>query len=87
MQQVDYMHIDQVGIRSVAFSPDGTLLAGGGDDARLRLWDARTGKELRAELHGFDIGVPVFSPDGKRIISGSDDGALKRWEANRPEGP
>jgi hypothetical protein len=31
-----------------AFSPDGTLVAGSGNDCTMRLWDVATGKEIRA---------------------------------------
>ena len=49
----------------------------------VKLWDARTGKELRAELHKFDISLPVFSPDGKRLAFATWPGA----EPGRPRPP
>jgi RNA polymerase sigma factor (sigma-70 family) len=74
---------------SVAFSPDGKLLAAGMYDHRIRLWEMPSGKEL-APLKGhtapvFDI---AFSPDGKLLVSGSGDGSIKVWDmvARKEEG-
>src|SRR5262249_41759967 len=58
-------------LTSVAFSPDGELIATGGDDETLRLWEARTGQALLV-LHS-EIGPPevvAFSPNGGFIAAG-----------------
>src|SRR5262249_2650907 len=49
------------GYGSVAFSPNGKRLVGGG-----KVWDAETGKELLT-LKGHTGRVIVFSPDGKLL--------------------
>ena len=75
-----YGHTDTV--YSVAFSPDGKLLASVGDnDSTIKLWDVATGKE-RATLkgHKHDVMSVAYSPDGKTLASGSADKTIKLWD-------
>jgi WD40 repeat protein len=52
-------------VNSIAFSPDGKLLASGGNDGTTSLWEVATGKELhRIEGRNGECVFVTFSPDG-----------------------
>ena len=73
-------------IESVSISPDGAIMAVGGDDSVITLWNVSDGTKIRT-LHGHDTVAGIvgliyglsFSPDGKILASASTDQTIKLW--------
>jgi WD40 repeat protein len=71
-------HTDAV--NTIAFSPDGKMLASGDCVGAIRLWDTATGKELATFNHEPRRAWSLaFSPDGKTLASSSPSRVLL-WE-------
>jgi WD40 repeat protein len=71
-------------VNSVAFSPDGQILAaGGGKEVRLRY--KSSGNELNLLSHEKTVTTVAFSPDGKRLASGSTDMTVRVWNLEKPK--
>jgi WD40 repeat protein len=65
-------------VGSVAFSPDGTMIASGCDDT-IKLWNLE-GRLLKTFFgHQGCVLSVAFSPDGTTIASGSDDTTIRLW--------
>jgi len=68
-------------VNSVAFSPDGRLLASGSRDRTIRLWDVEAGQVVRTLSGHTDwVSSVAFSPDGRLLASGSDDRTIRLWD-------
>ncbi|MFI5458781.1 MAG: WD40 repeat domain-containing protein [Isosphaerales bacterium] len=65
----------------LAFSPNRDVLATGGMDGSINLWDATTGKELKPALAGNvgDVTDLIFTQDGKTLASAHSDGTIILW--------
>jgi serine/threonine protein kinase len=69
-------------VEALVFSRDSALLAGGGSDRAIRVWEtAQDGLALKYVLkgHGSNIKALAFASDHHRIASGSQDGTVRLW--------
>ena len=71
-------------VRTVACTADGRLLASGGDDGKIHLWELPQGKP-RPPLEGHKLWVSAlaFSPDGRLLASGGFDRRVRLWDVAR----
>ncbi|MGF1936522.1 MAG: NACHT domain-containing protein [Nostoc sp. ChiQUE02] len=75
-------------LKSIAFSPDGNLLATGSEDCRIKLWDINTAECIKTlEGHIDWVWSLSFNPDGQILASGGGnyDKTVKLWDINTGE--
>jgi WD40 repeat protein len=69
-------------VYAVAFSADGVLLAVGGDDRWVKLYDVQSGEERGPTLPQLPYSVSslAFSPQGRLLVAGCDGSQMKFWD-------
>jgi WD40 repeat protein len=69
------------GFFTVAFRPDGRLLAAAGTDRLIHIWEEKSGREvLTLRGHDNDIMRLAFSGDGRYLVSCGQDWTVRVWD-------
>ncbi|KAH7193954.1 uncharacterized protein B0J16DRAFT_395986 [Fusarium flagelliforme] len=73
--------LDDIHVLSVCFSPDVPCLATGSQDGLIRIWDLRSGGEIKVlRGHKGEVAAVSFAPQGGILVSvGADDRAVVLW--------
>ncbi|MGW1364980.1 NB-ARC domain-containing protein [Streptomyces chartreusis] len=68
-------------VRELAFSPDGSMLAAGGDFPQVRVWDVATDRcAVSLPADATAVRALAYGPDGTGILAtGGDDGTIRLW--------
>ncbi|MDX3539848.1 WD40 repeat domain-containing protein [Streptomyces sp. MB09-01] len=74
-------------IRTLAFSPDGRLLATGDIGGNTRLWNLPAGpsRSLKLSGHTGQVYDLAFSPDSRLLASAGADGTVQLWNTHAGE--
>ena len=82
---VSVLSVDSGSVRSLAWSPDGSMIVAGGN-GNITVYDSETLDILSQDVnaHTSRVNDVAFSPDSSKIASGGNDGALKLWQVLSP---
>lgn len=68
-------------VQCVAYSPDGRLIASGGPNHQINLWDASSGKLIRKLPSESSANHLAFTPSGQQLLtSWSNSGLIRVWD-------
>jgi periodic tryptophan protein 2 len=75
-------HFSEVG--ALSFSPDGTYIASGGDDAKLKVWVASSGYcFVTFSEHRARVTDVAWTPSSNAVLSASLDGTVRAFDLVR----
>ena len=67
-------------LSALAFDRSGAVLASGGFDNVVHLWDVDAGQlRLSFDGHDLDVNSIAFHPDGVHLVSASEDDTARIW--------
>ena len=79
-QEIGLLTAHASAVECLAFSPDGRILASGGNDGTILLWHRSTGAQKVLTRSTESVSNLAFSPDGETLASGSG-GTIRFWDA------
>ncbi|MEH2127972.1 pentapeptide repeat-containing protein [Nostoc sp.] len=76
---------DSEWIKQIVFSPDDRILASGGYDHTIKLWNVQTNCEIKTLETYSSIMDLAFSPSETILVSVSSDGTIRLWDLETME--
>ncbi len=78
-QEIGLLTAHTSAVKCLAFSPDGNILASGGNDGTILLWHRSTGAQKVLTGSTESVSNLEFSPDGQTLANGSG-GTIRFWD-------
>lgn len=75
-KSLDHEHVAAAAITCIAFSPDGTYIAGGADDGQISIWSNSGSLRLLHAISGKSSVLCIKWLDEDRLLGGMEDGVL-----------
>ncbi len=80
-RRIKFTSTSSIAPKGFAFSPDGKILATGGE--MIRLWDVNSGQQIKAlARQSHEINMLTFSRDNQSLISCDEEGTVKFWNSD-----
>jgi hypothetical protein len=85
LEPINRFRAEKQGVRAMALSPDTRIVAGGGMNGNVKLWDSTTGSERILQGHDGPITAVAFDPSGSLVVMGSEGGIVTLWRPGSSE--